>query len=31
LDFFDGLLDFYTATDNAEYRRMYDSVIEAGA
>ena len=26
----DGFLDFYTATNDAEYRRMYDRIIEVG-
>lgn len=28
LDFFDGFLDFYTATSNKEYQRLYDLVLE---
>jgi len=27
-DFYDGFLDFYSATSNKEYRRMYDVVME---
>ena len=30
LRFLDGFLDFYTATNDAEYRRMYDRIIEVG-
>ena len=30
LDFLDGYLDFYTATGNREYQRLYDRVLEVG-
>ena len=30
LRFLDGFLDFYTATNDAEFRRLYDRVIEVG-
>ena len=30
LRFLDGFLDFYTATNDAEYKRMYDRIIEVG-
>ena len=30
LRFLDGFLDFYTATNDADYKRMYDRIIEVG-
>jgi hypothetical protein len=30
LRFLDGFLDFYTATNDTEYKRMYDRIIEVG-